>query len=64
VTPEQIDEAIAALELAIANTAMVDSILAHGPWQACRDVKLGLTIEQSKPVLEAVLAALRGLKAS
>jgi hypothetical protein len=62
VTPEQIDAAIDGLQLAIINKAMVDGIVGHGVSEDCRDVKLGLTTEQSRPLLEAIIGVLQALK--
>ena len=61
-TPEEIDAAIVSLQLAITNDAMLDGLIGHGPSQANRDVKLGLTAEQSKPVLAAIILTLQALK--
>ena len=63
-TKKELQDAIGAIELALTNSAMIDAILGHGPSQANRDIKLGLNTEQSKPVLEAILAVLQDLVAT
>jgi len=62
-TPAKLKAAIGAIELALANRAMVDAILGHGASQDNRDIELGLDAEQSQRVLEAILAALRQIAA-
>lgn len=61
-TPEALGQAIGAVELAIANAAMIDGIVGHGASQANRDVALGLDAEQSAVVWRAILAALKSLR--
>lgn len=62
-TRDELDHAIAGLEAAIANEARLLGLLGVSGVRGNRDIKLGLTSEQSKPVLEAILAALRALPA-
>jgi hypothetical protein len=62
VTKEAIAHAINAIELGLANGAMIDTIIGHGPSQANRDIKLGLDTEQSKLMLNAILIVLKTMR--
>lgn len=60
-TKDQIAHAIASIAAGIQGGAAISVIKAEGSGEASRDVPLGLTAEQSKPILEATAKVLKGM---
>lgn len=58
---EKKDFVLSSFEAAILNNAVIHRIMAESPARTCRDVELGLTVEESKIVLAALIEVVKKL---
>ena len=59
--PEKKDFIVSSFEAALLNNTEIHWIIAESPAQTCRDVELKLNVEESKIVLEALIAIVKKL---
>ena len=56
---QELSDVIMRCEIAISNQAEIKSIIATGAGRSNRDINFEFSAEESKPILEAVIAVLR-----